>query len=65
MDQPTAYDQLNEAKYWPDRKLSYANRQIYMCRYCPTAYIRPSELLKHLRKNHNEKETNARRYQEL
>lgn len=55
MEHPTAFDQLDEARFWPERKLMHGNREIYMCRHCPAAFIRPSDLIKHITKKHEEK----------
>lgn len=57
----TAYDKIQEAEHFVAyRKLGRINHYVFMCRYCPTAYLTPSQLIKHQRKSH-EKELNAHR----
>jgi len=66
---PTAYDRLQESKHLAT--YPFYGKYLYNCKYCPTAYMKPSGALKHLLRTHKvklesyEKITNADRNKEL
>jgi len=55
-DDMTGYDRIMLTKF---SKLDiYEKKKIYLCRFCPAAYLRPGQLIKHLIHSH-EDQTNA------
>lgn len=49
----TAFDRLQLTEHidvYP-----YAQKHVFMCRYCPTMFVQPSRLIKHITKTHEEK----------